>query len=96
MIKFAAIPLAIVAGIVPLVAADNCTPGLDYCGQGLLSKGNYADQIRGALQAAGQPTDDDHVRRALFHCDGGAQGAIHFITVCGTCKDGGGGRNDFC
>ncbi|KAF4273564.1 hypothetical protein KXW98_003768 [Aspergillus fumigatus] len=82
MVKIAILPLAVLAALAPFAAADNC---------------NYAAQVNGALEAAGQPTDDAHIRESLFHCNGGSNGDISFITYCGGgCTDGGSGRSDYC
>lgn len=62
-----------------------------------LSIGKYGAQVNGALEAAGQPTDDAHIRESLFHCNGGGNGDISFTTFCdGGCKDGGTDRSDYC
>jgi hypothetical protein len=62
-----------------------------------LSIGKYGAQVNGALEAAGQPTDDGHIRESLFHCNGGDNGDISFITYCGGgCRDGGNDRSDYC
>lgn len=59
--------------------------------------GKYGAQVNGALDAAHQPTDDAHIRESLFHCNGGDNGDISFITYCGGgCKDGGKDRSDYC
>ncbi|KAH7025130.1 uncharacterized protein B0I36DRAFT_250870 [Microdochium trichocladiopsis] len=54
------------------VAADSCNRGGVYCGSSLLRKGNYRDHIVETLQAAGQPTSEDHIQNSKFDCiDGG-------------------------
>ncbi|KAM3075284.1 hypothetical protein ACMFMF_005962 [Clarireedia jacksonii] len=86
--------LVLAAGL--LVQADNCKHGLDYCGQGLLHKGNYYNDIIGSLQSAGQSTDQDHVNYSLFYCRGDDD--IPFQKFCGAgrCTDGGSGKSDYC
>ncbi|KAF2688201.1 hypothetical protein K458DRAFT_332874 [Lentithecium fluviatile CBS 122367] len=81
-----------------LVSARNCKTGLNYCGRLLLSIGNYEQQVHQALVDSGQPTDKKHIDDALFHCDGGKNGDIHFLMFCGEnrCVDGGTDRNDYC
>ncbi|RHZ61386.1 hypothetical protein CDV55_103002 [Aspergillus turcosus] len=97
MVKIAILPLTVLAALAPFAAANNCKTGLNYCGYNLLNIGNYGAQVNGALQAAGQPTDDAHIRESLFHCNGGENGDISFITYCGGgCTDGGSGRSDYC
>ncbi|KAJ9205078.1 hypothetical protein DTO164E3_1701 [Paecilomyces variotii] len=97
MVKIAVIPLAALAAFAPLVAANNCKTGLNYCGYNLLNIGNYGAQINEALENAHQPTDDAHIHESLFHCNGGENGDITFQTYCTSgCKDGGSGRSDYC
>ncbi|GAB1192431.1 hypothetical protein BDV32DRAFT_117298 [Aspergillus pseudonomiae] len=94
MVKFTLLPLVALA---TLAAANNCKTSLNYCGYNLLGIGNYAAQINEALKAAGQPTDDAHIRESLFHCNGGNNGDISWITYCGgSCQDGGSGKSDYC
>jgi hypothetical protein len=53
--------------------------------------------VNGALEAANQPTDYGHIHESLFHCNGGENGDISYITYCGGgCKDGGSGKSDYC
>ncbi|KAG6357781.1 hypothetical protein INS49_013660 [Diaporthe citri] len=87
---------AALVAFTPLVQADNCTPGLNYCGYGLLRKGNYYNQINAALLTNRQSTDSNHINQSLFMCIGGNNGDISFIKYCGTCQDGGSGRSDHC
>ncbi|PYI00005.1 hypothetical protein BO71DRAFT_393979 [Aspergillus ellipticus CBS 707.79] len=97
MVKTAVIPLAVVAALVPFVAANNCKTNLNYCGYNLLNIGNYGSQVNGALQAANQPTDDSHIHESLLHCNGGSNGDISFESYCsGGCHDGGSGKSDSC
>ncbi|XRM47638.1 hypothetical protein ABZX51_010607 [Aspergillus tubingensis] len=97
MVKTALLPLALLAVLAPFAAARNCKTGLNYCGWNLLNIGKYGAQVNGALDAAHQPTDDAHIRESLFHCNGGDNGDISFITYCGGgCKDGGKDRSDYC
>ncbi|KAL0933710.1 uncharacterized protein CTRU02_210509 [Colletotrichum truncatum] len=96
MLKSTLVSIALLA-VAPLVAADNCTPGLRYCGSTLLKKGKYTDQINQALMVAGQATDYNHIQYSLFDCLGGSSGAIKYITWCGgSCKDNGSGKSDAC
>jgi hypothetical protein len=39
MVKFAILPLAVLAALAPFAAADNCKTGLNYCGYNLLNIG---------------------------------------------------------
>ncbi|EAW15144.1 uncharacterized protein ACLA_058010 [Aspergillus clavatus NRRL 1] len=97
MVKTALLPLALLAALAPFATARNCKTGLNYCGWNLLNIGNYGAQVNGALEASGQPTDDGHIRESLFHCNGGDNGDISFITYCGGgCRDGGNDRSDYC
>ncbi|KAJ5698002.1 hypothetical protein N7462_000007 [Penicillium macrosclerotiorum] len=81
----------------PLCLADNCQPGIRYCGYNLLNRGNYLEQINEALIAANQPTDTSHVRDSFFLCTGGPGGEITFKTYCQKgCHDGGNDKNDWC
>ncbi|KIM92218.1 hypothetical protein PILCRDRAFT_115522 [Piloderma croceum F 1598] len=77
--------------------ADNCTPGLNYCGSSLLKKGNYQAQIDQALADAGVQ-EVDNGESALFACEGGSNGVIKFLQECtvGECVDAGTGRSDYC
>jgi len=77
--------------------ANNCTPGLDYCGLTLLHKGNYQAQIDQAIADAGVP-EVDNGKSALFFCEGGDNGVIKFIEECtvGKCVDAGTGESDYC
>ncbi|EOA85454.1 hypothetical protein ACJQWK_06599 [Exserohilum turcicum] len=88
-----ALTLALFGG---LVTADCCKNGLDYCGYGLLNKGNYYGEIQTALERAGLPVDPDHVRYTLFHC--GACTDTPVVRYCGVnrCTDGGSGHSDYC
>ncbi|KAL6901480.1 hypothetical protein GGI43DRAFT_403139 [Trichoderma evansii] len=97
MVQYTLIPLAILATLSSFAAANNCKVNLDYCGATLLRVGNYGEQIRGALQASGQPTDGAHIERSLFFCAGGPNGEIEFLSFCGNrCVDGGAGHDDYC
>ena len=97
------------------VIADNCRKGLYYCGSVLLTRGmstkhqtthpidhlsgNYFDQINGALSAAHQSQDSNHVNNSLFFCvnDANTNGNINFVSFCANgCQNGGDGHNDFC
>lgn len=96
------------------VVARNCTPGLNYSGHTLLSigssesfllvslvcltlTGNYQPQIDQSLFDNGV-TSADGGRGVLFHCVGGANGNIQYLSKCGVgnCVDAGAGVNDFC
>lgn len=58
--------------------------------------GNYQSQIDQALVAAGQQIVDSG-RSALFFCDGGDGGDIHWIQTCSvSCLDKGQGVSDAC
>ncbi|KAL5354949.1 hypothetical protein BJX96DRAFT_170205 [Aspergillus floccosus] len=97
MVRITSIALAALSVVAPFAAADNCKTGLNYCGYNLLNIGNYAAQVNGALQAANQPTDYGHIHESLFHCNGGENGDISYITYCGGgCQDGGSGKSDYC
>ncbi|KAA8652679.1 hypothetical protein EYZ11_001021 [Aspergillus tanneri] len=97
MVKIATVTLAVLGAIAPFAAANNCKTSLNYCGYNLLGIGNYAAQVNSALEASNQPTDDAHIRESLFHCNGGNNGDISFISYCGGgCQDGGSGNSDFC
>ncbi|KAJ6459270.1 hypothetical protein C8R45DRAFT_879847 [Mycena sanguinolenta] len=91
---FALVALASLAGI---ALADNCTPGLDYCGYSLISKGNYQGQIDQALLCAGV-SEEDSGHSALFACLGGPSGLVTYRRSCevGRCIDGGSGLSDHC
>ncbi|KAK3486866.1 uncharacterized protein B0T23DRAFT_388569 [Neurospora hispaniola] len=79
---FRAVLFGMVASFSALVSADNCKPRLFYCGTTLLRKGNYYDQIEGALKASGQSTNDAHIHNGLFYCTGGPNGEITFQAFC--------------
>ncbi|KAL1870364.1 hypothetical protein Plec18167_007498 [Paecilomyces lecythidis] len=97
MVKLSVLSFAVVAVITPLAVANNCKTGLNYCGYNLLNIGNYGPQVNQALEAANEPTDNGHIRESLFHCNGGENGDITFLTYCGNgCTDGGSGRSDYC
>ncbi|KAJ7116882.1 hypothetical protein C8R44DRAFT_627391 [Mycena epipterygia] len=89
--------LAGLASLAALTSASNCTPGLTYCGSGLISKGNYQGQIDQALFCAGV-VEVDSGHSSLFFCEGGAEGVVSYVTSCavGKCIDGGSGKNDHC
>ncbi|KAK1774656.1 hypothetical protein QBC45DRAFT_396830 [Copromyces sp. CBS 386.78] len=93
-----AVLFGLAASFSALVSADNCKKSLFYCGNSLLHKGNYYDQIVAALKAGGQPTDDAHIHNALFYCTGGPNGEITYQMYCGGagCVDGGSGKSDHC
>ncbi|KAJ7182436.1 hypothetical protein C8R43DRAFT_1054372 [Mycena crocata] len=80
-----------------LALANNCTPGLTYCGSSLIKKGNYQAQIDQALADAGvREVDSGH--SSLFHCEGGPNGVISYVASCdvGKCVDAGKGQDDHC
>ncbi|GAD92340.1 conserved hypothetical protein [Paecilomyces variotii No. 5] len=83
MVKLCVLSFAVVAALSPLALARNCKTGLNYCGYNLLNIGNYGAQVNEGLEAAGEPTDNGHIRESLFHCDGGANGDITYLTYCG-------------
>ncbi|KAH8693678.1 hypothetical protein BGW36DRAFT_383509 [Talaromyces proteolyticus] len=97
MFKLATLAVAVIGTLAPMVAADNCKTGLNYCGYNLLAIGSYGNQVNQALSNAGQPTDDAHSRESIFHCNGGANGDITYTNYCsGGCQDGGSGNSDYC
>ena len=57
-----------------------------------LSQGHYQSQIDQALHDASAMENGE----ALFLCLGGDNGIIEWITTCGTCHNGGSGKNDYC
>ncbi|KAK8000985.1 hypothetical protein PG991_013207 [Apiospora marii] len=96
MVRFDIVTAAVVAALCGSVVADNCKNGIDYCGRGLLRKGNYYDDIIRSLNRAGQKSDQEHVNDSVFHC--GGPDDIPFQKFCGKgrCKDGGTNHNDYC
>ncbi|KAH7406361.1 hypothetical protein DE146DRAFT_609054 [Phaeosphaeria sp. MPI-PUGE-AT-0046c] len=90
---FHALCLATLGG---LTAAKCCKNGINYCGSGLLNKGNYYGEITTALNNAGLPNDSDHIYDTLFHC--GACTDTPVVKYCGkgACKNGGAGKDDYC
>ncbi|KAF2137109.1 uncharacterized protein K452DRAFT_236530 [Aplosporella prunicola CBS 121167] len=89
-------PLALLAAtMVGFAAADNCRHGLYYCGNVLLRKGNYYNDIVTSLKAAKQSTDSGHVNNSLFYCAGDDD--VPFVRYCSSgCVDGGSGKSDHC
>ncbi|KFY77063.1 hypothetical protein V499_03468 [Pseudogymnoascus sp. VKM F-103] len=76
--------------------ADNCKPGLFYCGSTLVSKGKYQAQIDQAIHDAGQQ-EIDNGKDDLFYCVGGNQGVIDWQKRCaGGCIDAGTDKSDHC
>ncbi|KFY25952.1 hypothetical protein V491_01539 [Pseudogymnoascus sp. VKM F-3775] len=75
--------------------ADNCTPGLEYCGKTLLSVGKYQEQIDQAVYDAKQQLLDNG-KGDLFYCIGGDNGVIQWKAHCTECIDAGHGKSDFC
>ncbi|KAK2757014.1 hypothetical protein FQN54_004983 [Arachnomyces sp. PD_36] len=76
--------------------ADNCVPGLFYCGSTLVGKGNYQGQIDQAIHDAGQP-EIDNGANDLFYCVGGDSGVIDWQRLCTSgCIDAGAGNSDHC
>ncbi|UKZ51082.1 hypothetical protein TrVGV298_004837 [Trichoderma virens] len=97
MVKAATSMLAVLAAAVSVVTARDCTPRLDYCGDELISIGNYAREIREALELAGEPTDAQHLKKSLFYCTGGSGGEIVFAAYCGFgCVWGPSGESSHC
>ncbi|GAD93784.1 conserved hypothetical protein [Paecilomyces variotii No. 5] len=97
MAKLAVLAVAVISTLAPMVVADNCKTGLNYCGYNLLNIGNYGPQVNQALSNANQPIDDAHIHESIFHCNGGSNGDITFLAYCsGGCQDGGSGNSDFC
>ncbi|KAF1830778.1 hypothetical protein BDW02DRAFT_506768 [Decorospora gaudefroyi] len=81
------------------VSADWCKDRWVYCGRSLLNKGNYLEDIRHALQKAGESGDDAHVTDSLFYCNGRKDiNGIDFIKFCGRseCRNRGILRDDNC
>ncbi|KFY21536.1 hypothetical protein V493_07329 [Pseudogymnoascus sp. VKM F-4281 (FW-2241)] len=76
--------------------AENCTPGLNYCGKTLLAVGKYQPQIDQAVYGAGKQLLN-YGKGDLFYCVGGDNGVIRWKAHCGKgCVDGGRGDNDYC
>ncbi|KAF2463783.1 uncharacterized protein BDR25DRAFT_244822 [Lindgomyces ingoldianus] len=97
--KFTVASLAIaIASFANLAVADNCTPGVRYCGFNLLQKGDYHRTIEIELIAMGEPTTEDSINNSLFLCRTRNDGAIYFMRHCNNsvCNDGGPGNNDYC
>ncbi|KAJ6125377.1 hypothetical protein N7471_012694 [Penicillium samsonianum] len=89
--------LAVIALLAPLVMAENCQDGLDYCAYTLVGKGDYHQQIGTALTNYGAFLRATNPDWFLFHCDGGANGAISVKSKCPKgCVDGGDSTSDFC
>ncbi|PPQ83531.1 hypothetical protein CVT26_004299 [Gymnopilus dilepis] len=90
------------AAIASVVKADNCTPGLVYCGHSLISKGNYRAQLDQVYQDVKgitvTSTDGDVWNGDLFSCDGGRSGTVTWLQSCanGVCDDNGNGKSDTC
>ncbi|KAI0970810.1 hypothetical protein F4678DRAFT_479698 [Xylaria arbuscula] len=79
-----------------LAVADNCKPGINYCGHSLLKKGNYQAQIDQCLYDNNQ-NEPDYGHDDLFHCVGGSNGVIAFIQNCGNgCQEADTNQSDFC
>ncbi|KAL6699580.1 hypothetical protein J3F84DRAFT_344918 [Trichoderma pleuroticola] len=78
-------------------AAEACHPGLTYCGESLLTKGNYHEQINEALEREGIPTDSHHVLDSLFFCTDDEDYVV-FKATCkpDRCQDAGLGNSDYC
>ncbi|BCS19717.1 uncharacterized protein APUU_20149A [Aspergillus puulaauensis] len=97
MVKFTVLAVAAIGTLTPLVAARNCKTGLNYCGWNLLDIGKYGAQVNQALANANQPADNSHINQSLFHCNGGQDGDISYITYCRSgCHDGGEDESDYC
>ncbi|OBT72001.1 hypothetical protein VF21_08589 [Pseudogymnoascus sp. 05NY08] len=76
--------------------ADNCTPGLNYCGKTLMAVGKYQAQIDQAVYDRGQQLLNNGLGD-LFHCVGGDNGVIQWIShCCNGCVDAGRGHSDYC
>ncbi|KAJ6788542.1 hypothetical protein PWT90_09232 [Aphanocladium album] len=91
------ITLAAAAFLAATAAANNCKPGIKYCGWNLLRVGRYQDQIQEALRESGVGVNGQTVDNSLFYCLGGDNGEITVDQVCpGRCRDGGADHNDFC
>ncbi|KAJ6779930.1 hypothetical protein PWT90_05351 [Aphanocladium album] len=75
---------------------DNCTPGLAYCGSGLMGRGGaYYDRLSSALQGVFPDSSerDRNIGKTLFMCNNG--GGVTALATC-NCMDGGAGRPDYC
>ncbi|MCJ1265921.1 hypothetical protein MMC22_005803 [Lobaria immixta] len=94
MVKLAILFAAGLAGLTGFVSADSCVNNRNYCGFGLLRKGNYYQNIIDELNRVRQPTDDADIQQSLFHCE--EHGDISFVTFCGTCHDGPTGKDASC
>ncbi|KAK2616623.1 hypothetical protein QQS21_000446 [Conoideocrella luteorostrata] len=90
--------IILLAVVVPLASANNCKPGLKYCGYFLLKIGNYGKQIDTALSEKGlDPTDQTKVLNTLFDCLGGPNGDIKAISFCDRgCAEGDPNMSDSC
>ncbi|KAF5701464.1 hypothetical protein FGLOB1_10200 [Fusarium globosum] len=97
MVKFTAALVAALAVLAPVAEAKTCKKSITYCGYILLQRGNYYDQIRGALSDAGKPSNDANwINQSRFYCVGGSDGSIRYVDHCSSCKNGGNGHSDFC
>ncbi|KAK3291107.1 uncharacterized protein B0H64DRAFT_450543 [Chaetomium fimeti] len=94
MTKPITILLALAATVLPLAEAKACKEGLKYCGSTLLRRGDYLDEIRNELERVGIPPREGFVWNSLFDC--GGNGWIGWQAYCGTCIDGGDGKDDYC
>ncbi|KFZ04216.1 hypothetical protein V502_10319 [Pseudogymnoascus sp. VKM F-4520 (FW-2644)] len=81
--------------------ADNCTPGLNYCGKTLMAVsspflGKYQPQIDQAVYDAGRQLLNNGYGD-LFYCVGGNNGVIQWKAFCSKgCVDAGRGDSDYC
>ncbi|KFY44048.1 hypothetical protein V494_01672 [Pseudogymnoascus sp. VKM F-4513 (FW-928)] len=86
----------VVAVFAASAIADNCKPGLNYCGKTLRAVGNYQAQIDQAVFDAGQQLLNNGLGD-LFYCVGGNNGVIRWKSHCGNgCVDGGRDHSDYC
>ncbi|ORY18299.1 hypothetical protein BCR34DRAFT_596242 [Clohesyomyces aquaticus] len=79
-----------------LSVAENCRPGIWYCGYNLLRRGNYMEDIKKELASFGRPLDGHHIYDSRFQCT--HDYGIFFRGTCyaGKCNDGGEGKDDNC
>ncbi|ORY12637.1 hypothetical protein BCR34DRAFT_600522 [Clohesyomyces aquaticus] len=80
--------------------AENCQPGLSYCGYNLLRRGNYRQDMEAELEkrTRNMGYTERYVQQSVFYCKDSA-GGIEYSMYCGdnnNCKDGGANKNDAC
>ncbi|KAF8160033.1 hypothetical protein B0H34DRAFT_797212 [Crassisporium funariophilum] len=96
--------LLVVAATITCAFAKDCGKGYNYCGDNLLSIGNYLDQMVQEASDNGRSSGNAMVSY-LYKCvdagDRAGPGVIEFIEDCAKgngwhCSDNGGGNNDSC